>query len=394
MPMAEHPMAPEDVQAYVDGELTAEREVMARAHLETCQECRKAAEDVASVSRAMAAWQIESAPASFQMPSVPANIQSAPRVWMPRSWQVAAAAVLAVALVWVGREIRETDPRASKQMAESQTGRASFSKLSPPPASASPVMPSSEMRRLALGRQEAALPPQEPPATPAPMIARTAMVTIVVPDVAAARVSLDRALEGLGGFVGQIDVASGRGAMARLTATVRVPSERLASAIAAFKQLGRVVSESQGGEDVTTQVVDLDARLANARETERRLVQVLQQRTGKVGDVLEVEREISRVRESIERMSAERTGLGRRVTYAAITLEISEEERAVLNLDRPSVARDLRNALVDGMKTAGSSVLAATAVTMRIAPSILLWGLLLAWPAIVVGRRLTTVARR
>ena len=65
---------------------------------------------------------------------------------------------------------------------------------------------------------------------------------------------------------------------------------------------------------MTTQTTDLDARLSNAGETEKRLVAVLQQRTGKVADVLEVEREIARVREQIERMTSERVRLRDRVT--------------------------------------------------------------------------------
>jgi uncharacterized protein DUF4349 len=49
-------------------------------------------------------------------------------------------------------------------------------------------------------------------------------------------------------------------------------------------------------------VVDIEARLANGRNTEKRLGEVLRNRTGKVSDVLEVEREIARVREEIERL--------------------------------------------------------------------------------------------
>ena len=64
--------------------------------------------------------------------------------------------------------------------------------------------------------------------------------------------------------------------------------------------------------------MDLDARLASARATEKRLTELLANRTGRLSDVLDVERELARVRLDIERLDAEKTNIGRRVTYATI----------------------------------------------------------------------------
>ena len=68
----------------------------------------------------------------------------------------------------------------------------------------------------------------------------------------------------------------------------------------AVEMLGRVERESQSGEEVTRQHEDLVARLKNCRDTEQRLRQILQQRTGNLSDVLEVEEEIGRVRGEID----------------------------------------------------------------------------------------------
>ena len=76
---------------------------------------------------------------------------------------------------------------------------------------------------------------------------------------------------------------------------------------------------------MTEQVVDVEARLSNARNTEKRLVDLLQKRTGDLADVLAAEREIARVREEIERFDAQRKNLERRVTYATLNLEVTEE---------------------------------------------------------------------
>ena len=96
-------------------------------------------------------------------------------------------------------------------------------------------------------------------------------------------------------------------------ASVRVPASELTSAAAEIARLGRVVNESQTGEEVSQQHMDLVARLKTARETEARFQAILQQRTGKVSDVLEVEQNIARLREEIEAMEAEQKGLEHRV---------------------------------------------------------------------------------
>ena len=55
-------------------------------------------------------------------------------------------------------------------------------------------------------------------------------------------------------------------------------------------------------EDVGEEYVDVQARVANAHRLEQRLIEVLATKTGKLSDILNVERELARVREEIERM--------------------------------------------------------------------------------------------
>jgi hypothetical protein len=218
------------------------------------------------------------------------------------------------------------------------------------------------------------------------MVVRTATLSLLVADLEKTRASLDSLVKQVAGFVGQMDTSGGRGEARWLTTTLRVPEQRLSEAIAALRKLGTVQSESQGGEDVTSQATDLDARLANARETEKRLVTVLQQRTGKVADVLEVEREIARVRESIELMTSRREQLKDRVTYATISLQVTEETKASLNLGAPSIPGRFRNAFVEGTTSAMDAVLGLTLFLVRLAPSAILLTLVLAWPAVTVFR--------
>jgi anti-sigma factor RsiW len=239
-------------------------------------------------------------------------------------------------------------------------------------------------------------PPPPPPARPAPasrpvtldgvsagvltetvmvqqvLLARTAAMRIVVPDIEQARGTLERYLTANGGLVSRLNLTGERPQPRTLDATVKVPVGRLADAILAFRSLGRVQSESQGSEDVTAQSIDLDARLTNARRTELRLATLIQQRTGSVREVLEAEKEIARVRGEIERMEAERAQLTSRVDMATIELRLVEERRAELAPETTSVWRDLGNALRDGLRTSAEFGLGVVMLFLRVGPTILL----------------------
>ena len=224
-------------------------------------------------------------------------------------------------------------------------------------------------------------------ASPGPKIARTITLRLVAKDMNVVRPEVDRILALVGGFVGQIDASGERGGQRAFRATVRIPVGGLDTALAAFRGLGEVIGESQNADDVTEQAVDLDARLSNARNTESRLVEVLRNRTGKVADVLEVEREIARVREVIERTDAERTNLARRVEYATLTLDIEEARKASVDFGPLPVSSRLMNAMVDGTTKALESALDATLLLVRFGPVTLLWLALAGWPAFVIARR-------
>jgi hypothetical protein len=129
---------------------------------------------------------------------------------------------------------------------------------------------------------------------------------------------------------------------------LRVPVEKLSAVLEQLKALGRVTHEQLSTEEVTEQAVDLEARLRNARATEERLIAVLNQRTGKVRDILEVEREIARTREEIERMEAQRLNLLNRVALATLQVTLLEEFQAQLQPAPIGTGTRLRNAFVEG----------------------------------------------
>jgi len=156
-----------------------------------------------------------------------------------------------------------------------------------------------------------------------------------------------------------------------------VPADELGAVLEELRGLGRVVNEQLSSEEVTDQVVDLDARLRNARATEQRLIRVLDERTGKVADVLEVEREIARARQEIEHMDAQRQNLLQRAQLATVQVTLAEEFKAQLQPAPAGTATRLRNAFVEGYESFVGTLLGLALFFARHGLNLLFWGGLL-----------------
>lgn len=103
---------------------------------------------------------------------------------------------------------------------------------------------------------------------------------------------------------------------------VRVPQAKLDTTLEALGQLGTIQQRSITAEDVSSQLVDYQARLKNLRKSEEMLLKIME-RSGEISDVLQVSQEVSNVRESIEQIDAQLSDLQNRVAYAnlSVTLE-------------------------------------------------------------------------
>jgi len=108
---------------------------------------------------------------------------------------------------------------------------------------------------------------------------------------------------------------------------MRVPQERLESTLETLGELGTVQRQAITAEDVSTQLVDFQARLRNLRKSEEMLLQIME-RSGDIGEVLKVAQELSTIRNSIEQIDAQLSSLQNRVAYSTINLSL---EGAIAN---------------------------------------------------------------
>ena len=107
---------------------------------------------------------------------------------------------------------------------------------------------------------------------------------------------------------------------------VKILPENLDRFLQKIRGLGELKNQTLGTEDVTKAYLDTDARLKNARVMEQRLIDMLKTKTGKVSDLLQVEKELSRVREEIEKMQGELKYWDSQVQFATVTISLAEKD--------------------------------------------------------------------
>ncbi len=106
--------------------------------------------------------------------------------------------------------------------------------------------------------------------------------------------------------------------------TVRVPVARYDDFLAAARRLGEVERVCGDSQDVTDEFYDVEATIRNKRLEETRLLKLLETSTGKLEEVLAVERELSRVRGEIEQSEGRMRVLSNLTSLATVDIAINE----------------------------------------------------------------------
>jgi chromosome segregation ATPase len=142
------------------------------------------------------------------------------------------------------------------------------------------------------------------------MLLYTATLTLAVFQVEGSLNRIEELARSLGGYL----ASRNDGAI-----TVRVPRARFQEALAEIEKVGDVLHRQVEALDVSDQVVDLEARLKNARAVRDRLAQLLQGATA-TKDALAIEKELARVMGEIEQLEGKLQLLSDKVAYSTVTV--------------------------------------------------------------------------
>lgn len=157
-----------------------------------------------------------------------------------------------------------------------------------------------------------------------PKLVRSGELRVQVDKVDIATQRADSIARRLGGYVANMRVSQDDRGRRNAQLVVSVPADGFAETLQALKGLGVVRDESISVDDVTKAYTDLETRLAVKEQTVLRLRRLLADRTGKLSDVLDVEREIGRVVIEVEQLKGERRFYDHQIALSSINLGLFE----------------------------------------------------------------------
>src|SRR5438093_22181 len=371
------------------GELSESEQSALHAHLVDCAACRKAHHETKTMNKILEETLAHEKPdpaferrmlAGFRnrIPERTGVSKVLANLMRLRATQITAVAAVLLGLVQIGRMLtgenaaplpsRENytsegfvaqPPQAGATGADQSTSLAKSDELTrgrsqdlalnepPPPPPAAPAS-RSELDKEAAARpmglaaaKVAAATPQnlaraeqaeaKPGETPAPAQANRKLIRNAA--VQLEIVSFDDAVQKITalaneerGYVATTSSEKQGNGKLRGTVVVKVLPENLDRFLQKVRGLGELKNQTLGTEDVTKAYLDTDARLKNAHVIEQRLDDMVKTKTGKVSDLLQVEKELGRVREDIEKMQGELKYWDSQVQFATVTVSLAEKE--------------------------------------------------------------------
>jgi anti-sigma factor RsiW len=372
--------------ADLHGELSEEERRELHSHLVECAACRKTHQETKAMNKILEENFTSGKPdATFEqrmlagfrnrIPERGGLVRALVDLMRIRAVQITAVAAILLALVQMGRMItgesatpsRNREVYADQQLV--QPGRAgsldksdelaigqakdlALEKPQSAPATRSEFRDEAKMRPSTAAAAKVAQPPtnearayvaspegvagaeqaaQSPAETPAPEVANRKLIRNA--NVQLEIVSFDDAVQKITAFANEehgyvATTNSDKQANGKLRGQVivKILPENLDRFLQKIRSLGELKNQTLGTEDVTKAYFDTDARLKNAHVMEQRLIDMLKAKTGKVSDLLQVEKELGRVREEIEKMQGELKYWDSQVQFATVTISLAEKD--------------------------------------------------------------------
>ncbi|MER6579066.1 DUF4349 domain-containing protein [Nonomuraea sp. NPDC001023] len=243
------------------------------------------------------------------------------------------------------------------------------------PAVASQAMAAPEARDLAAPRKQAA--PQDgdsavagvKPAQRQPdrQVIYTGSMTVRAKQVTAAAQQAKQLVTAAGGYLSKEEAESAGDTEDTALLEFKIPPARYADVTARLgKELGKQLSMTQGTQDVTLQVADVESRLKSAQKSLESL-RTLLKKAETIGQVLQVEREINSREADLEALQAQQKELSTQVAMATLTLRLVGPVAVVEDpAEEPA-------GFLGGLKTGWEALVSFTKTALTVFGALLPW---------------------
>jgi hypothetical protein len=159
-------------------------------------------------------------------------------------------------------------------------------------------------------------------------VIKTGTVELVVPRGRLSSVvnQLTSMSAGFGGYPS--DTKSTEGSAAPTAdVTLRVPSNQFEAALAKIRTLGTTMSVTTSGQDVTSQYVDLQARITSLQAARDQYLLILHKASA-IGDILAVQQQLDSIQTQLEQLQGQLNVLDKQTSYSTLAVHVAEPESA------------------------------------------------------------------
>lgn len=185
------------------------------------------------------------------------------------------------------------------------------------------------------GRDNATVQTQKNPLSTPPnsidnaKIIKTGQITIEVDEYQSSYERVEAAVSSFNASVADVTTTERSGGAMQSRIVIRVSPQHFESLFAALKDLGRVELEKVKADDVSAEYVDVDSRIGSLRIALARLEDLMQNKSiiHKMASLLEVEREMTRVRSELEGYLGRMRVMEDRIAMSTITVILQEPVR-------------------------------------------------------------------
>jgi hypothetical protein len=228
--------------------------------------------------------------------------------------------------------------------------------------------------------------PQDPLAAASRAIIYNGTITVRVTNVDKAAADVLALVNGTEGFVGADERRSNdRRSEAKIV--LRVPASRFTATLDAVKGFGKEESRQVSTQDVTEQLVDLEARIANQKASVER-VRALLARAQTIGEIVQLEAELSRREAELNSLTGRKNKLDDLTALSTVTVQLLGPEARLDTVDEDETG------FLAGLERGWKAFQASLEVLLTILGALLPWAIGLGVPAYLLIWFLRRLPRR
>jgi len=190
-----------------------------------------------------------------------------------------------------------------------------------------------------------------------------------------------------GGYLEDVRTESRSRRGRSLSAALAVPSAEFDTTLSDLKNIGRIDSIYESGEDSAVKLAGAARHLTATQTNLVRLKKLQQGRTGPLRDAVALEKEIAQANEALAEAEREHDNLLSTIAQAHIRFTLLEEYKAPFEANLTGASLQLRNSLVEGVGSIFSSLAIFAGVLCEYGLPLLFWITLLFWPSRLAWRR-------